>query len=247
MKAILLLVISFMSITAFAADVTIYAAASTTNAVNSIISEFEKKTGYTAVASFASSGTLAKQISNGAPADIFISANPKWMKWVEEKGMVEKSELLLANRLALVVNVKSEQKIAKADTETVSSLFNGKKFSIADPEHAPAGRYAQKAMETLGLWDSLKGNAARMQTVRAALALVERNAVPYGIVYSSDASASKLVKVLALFDESLHGAIRYPVAVVKDKNSDAVKAMYSFLFSDESYKIFSEYGFMKAE
>jgi molybdate transport system substrate-binding protein len=235
----------FISLSVLAADVTIYAAASTTNAVNEIMKSFEAETGKTVTASFASSGTLAKQIDNSAPADIFISANIKWMDWLSEKGKIETDTRIpyLANNLALIAPVSSSAFADKLDAETVKALIGSGKFAMGDPEHVPAGMYSQKTLESLGLWESLQGQAARMQDVRATLAMVERNAVPFGMVYSSDASISDKVKTIALFDENLHGPIRYPMAVIKDKKTDAVMSFYNYLKTEKSANIFAKYGF----
>lgn len=246
MKRILLLflcAIGFM--TANAEDITIFAAASTTNAVNEIKAAFEAQTGNKVIASYASSGTLAKQIDNSAPAAIFISANQKWMDWLDEKGKVEKDtvKMLLANRLVLVTPASSTLSDVKLDAATTFDLLSKGKIAVGDPAHVPAGQYAQKTLESLGVWDKLEKNLARMQDVRAALALVEKNAVPFGIVYSSDAGVSKQVKIAGYFDEDLHGPIRYPYAIINGKSTNAVKDFYSFLKTDYSAKIFEKYGF----
>lgn len=250
MKKILICMCMFISLTASAEKITIYAAASTTNAVKEIAQLYTEKTGIDIVASFASSGTLAKQISNSAPADIFLSANNKWMQWLIDENKVETNTArpILANRLALVAPASSGISVENLDNAAASKLItDAKRFVIADPAHAPAGKYAQKTLKSLGIWESVQSKAARVQTVRVALAMVERNAVPLGIVYLSDAALSKNVKVIGLFDEELHGAIRYPYAVVKGKNNDAVTSFYSYLKSDAASEIFRKYGFHTAD
>lgn len=242
MKRLIFSLLLLININVYAADLVIYAAASTTSAVNEIIDEFYKISGAKAVAAYASSGTLAKQVANGAPADIFISANAKWMKWLVDKDKVHAPEPLLTNRLALIGNEKS----ANLDISGLGKAFVNNRFSMADPEHSPAGRYAKKALESLNIWDSSKKSATRMQTVRAALALVERNAVSYGIVYSSDVYGSKSAKILSLFDEKLHGAIRYPFAMAKRKSSTKALELYNFMKSDKGMMIFEKYGFQRA-
>ncbi|ADD68403.1 molybdenum ABC transporter, periplasmic molybdate-binding protein [Denitrovibrio acetiphilus DSM 12809] len=246
-KLLLLIMCTTAFMTANAEKLTIYAAASTTNAVNEIIANYEAETGNEVTSSYASSGTLAKQIDNSAPADIFISANVKWMTWLEGKGKVDKTTVapLLANRLALIAPSKSEIKASETlDNDTaVKLLTTSGRIAIGDPAHVPAGIYAQKAMESLGVWEEVSGTVARMQNVRVALATVEKNAVPLGIVYSSDAARSKQVKIVGLFDEELHGAIRYPVAVVAGKANDTVMSFYNYLKTEKSAKIFEKYGF----
>jgi len=236
--------LTFMAVNA--ETLTIFAAASTTDAVNEIISDFKAETGIDVRGSYASSGTLAKQIDKGAPADVYISANVKWMKWLEEKEKVDKATVapLLANRLALISPVKSAIAPTSLDKNTaVRLLTESGRIAIGDPAHVPAGMYAQKTMESLGVFEKLSKSLVRMQSVRVALATVERNAVPLGIVYSSDAARSSLVKVIGLFDEDLHGAIRYPVAVVAGKKNDASMKLYDYLKGEKSAKIFEKYGF----
>lgn len=232
--------------TAFAADVTVFAAASTTDAVNEIIAEFEAETGKEITASFASSGTLAKQIDNSAPADIFISANVKWMDWLIEKNKIEKDTAgpLLANRLALIAPSASPVSPEELTNEkAVEFISSAERVAIGDPAHVPAGMYAKKTMENLGVWGKVEKTAARMQNVRLALAMVEKNAVPLGIVYSSDAAQSSMIKVIGLFSEDLHGAIRYPAGIVKERATEDVKAFFEYLKSDTSAAIFKKYGF----
>ena len=246
MRILLLIVCMLTFVAAHAEKLTIFAAASTTDAVNEIIAGFKAETGIDVTGSYASSGTLAKQIDNSAPADIFISANVKWMNWLKEKGKVETDTVapLLANRLALIAPAKSPIEPTSLDNETAKMLLTKTgRIAIGDPAHVPAGMYAQKTMESLGVWDKVQKNLARMQNVRVALATVERNAVPLGMVYSSDAARSGLVKVIGLFDENLHGAIRYPIAVVKDKGSESVMKFYDYLKTEKSAKIFEKYGF----
>lgn len=230
---------------AYADNVTVFAAASTTNAVNGIIKEFTAETGMKVTPSYASSGTLAKQIDNSAPADIFISANQKWMKYLKDQSKVEAKtvDVLLANGLVLIAPASSKVKAQTLDKDTVLRLISGGKIAVGDPSHVPAGLYAEKTLKNLGIWDRVQQNLARMQTVRAALALVERNAVPFGIVYSSDAELSKSVKTIGYFDEKLHGPIRYPYAIVTGKENPSVKAFYKFLKGEKSAKIFEKYGF----
>ncbi|WP_022850929.1 molybdate ABC transporter substrate-binding protein [Limisalsivibrio acetivorans] len=247
MRILSVIAVFLMAATTFAADATIFAAASTTNAMNEIIAIYEKDTGKRVTASYASSGTLAKQIDKGAPADIFLSANAKWMKWLDDKGRIENSSPLLANRLALIAPSSADVSAKSLDAETVRNLIGGGRIVMADPSHSPAGIYARKTLESLGLWESFEGQTAGLQTVRAALAMVEKNAATFGIVYSSDAALSKYVKTVGLFNEDLHGKIRYPVAVVKGKGSETVYDFHRFLSSDTAGDIFKKYGFSGAE
>jgi len=249
MKLLITAVCLMISFAVSAESITLYAAASTTNAVNEIISIYSEKTGEKVKASFASSGTLAKQIENSAPADIFISANPKWMKWIDEKGLMESDSIkpLLSNRMVLIAPASSSEKIENVSGESMLKMLAGKRIVMAAPEHAPAGQYAKQVFENLGIWEDVKHMTAGMQTVRAVLAMIEKGAAPYGVVYSSDASVSKNIKVLAVFDRSLHSPVVYPAGIIKKNSSDRVKDFYTFLKSSEAEVIFSKYGFEKAQ
>lgn len=235
-----------ISMPAFAKDVTVFGAASVTNALNEIMETYKKEKGATVIASYASSGPLAKQIENGAPADIFISANESWMDYLSEKGLIEEATRApyLENKLAFIAPSSSATgTIENLDAATVKSLIGTGRFAMGDPEHVPAGKYTQAAFEAWGIWNDLQGQAARFQDVRATLAGVER-ALPYGFVYFSDAAISNNVKVLSLVDDSLTGKITYPIAVVKGKLTPEVQAFYDYLKTDYASEVFFKYGFV---
>ena len=183
--------------------ITVFAAASLTNAMQDIATQYKKEKGVDVVSSFASSSTLARQIEAGAPADLFISADQKWMDYaVDKKAIATASrQTLLGNSLVVV------------------------------------------ALQKLGAWDTLSPKLAPAEDVRGALALVERNEAPLGIVYGSDAVASKGVKVVATFPEDSHKKVEYPVAVVEGHNNATVKAFYDYLKGPQAAEIFKRYGF----
>ncbi len=223
MKHIMSLLIILITASAFAERVSIYAAASTTNAVKEIIEAYKSVSAVDIVPTLASSGTLAKQIDNNAPADIFLSANVKWMNWLKDRNKLETASIadLLSNRLALITSADSDiptQALTKENT--AKFLKDTNKIAIADPAHSPAGKYTQKALESLGLWEQFADKTARMQTVRMALMMVEKGAIQIGVVFSSDAANSRKVKTIGLFDENLHGEIRYPIAIVAGKKEE---------------------------
>ncbi len=183
-----------------------FAAASLTNAMQDIAAEYKKEKNVDVISSFASSSTLARQIEAGAPADLFISADQKWMDYAAEKKSIDTAtrETLLGNSLVVVAPKASAQgdlTINKATDWT--RLLNGGRLAVGDPEHVPAGIYA-KALQKLGAWETLSPKLAPAEDVRGALALVERNEAPLGIVYGSDAVASKGVKVVGTFPEDSH-------------------------------------------
>ena len=216
--------------------ITVFAAASLTNAMQDIATQFKKEKGVDVVSSFASSATLARQIEAGAPADLFISADQKWMDYAVDKKAIDTAtrQTLLGNSLVVVAPKASVQKDFTIDSKTNwTSLLNGGRLAVGDPEHVPAGIYAKEALQKLGAWDTLSPK----------LALVERNEAPLGIVYGSDAVASKGVKVVATFPEDSHKKVEYPVAVVEGHNNATVKAFYDYLKGPQAAEIFKRYGF----
>lgn len=171
------------------------------------------------VSSFASSSTLARQIEAGAPADLFISADQKWMDYAVDKKSIDTAsrQTLLGNSLVVVAPKASEQKDFTIDSKTNwTTLLNGGRLAVGDPEHVPAGIYAKEALQKLGAWETLSPKLAPAEDVRGALALVERNEAPLGIVYGSDAVASKGVKVVATFPEDSHKKWSTPSRLLMD-------------------------------
>ncbi|MGD9824462.1 molybdate ABC transporter substrate-binding protein [Desulfobacter sp.] len=228
-----------------AESIRIFAAASTTNAVGDIINAYTGETGKAVVPSFASSSTLAKQIDQGAPADVFLSANPKWMDFIEGKKLVEPGTRtnLLGNRITLIQPLSGKLSIEISKAMDLAGILGDDKLAMGDPDHVPAGIYGRKALESLGLWDSVSPKVARAKDVRAALALVERAEAPLGIVYATDAAISKKIKVVAVFPEETHPPIIYPACIIKGKAGDDAKAFFEFLKSPKAAEIFKTYGF----
>ncbi len=230
-----------------AADtVTVFAAASTSQAVTRIGALFTRGHAVRFLTSFASSSTLAKQIENGAPADVYLSANSMWMDYLEEKLMIAKSTRidLLGNRLVLIVPADSPvHEIRIAPGFDLSGMVGDGRLSMGDPDHVPAGIYGKKALEHLGVWTAVDHRAARCRDVRAALALVERGEAPLGVVYASDAVNSPRVRVAGTFPASSHPPIVYPVAVVAGRRSAATDRFMELLRSPEAGTIFREFGF----
>ncbi len=226
-------------------SMTVFAAASTTNAITDIAKLFEGKKGVKVKHSFASSSTLAKQIDQGAPADVFLSANPKWMNYLAKKKMIDTASRfdLLGNRIVLITPLNSDVKVSIGPKFNLAKLLGDGKLAMGDPDHVPAGIYGKQALEKLEVWKSVEAKVARAKDVRAALALVERGEAPFGVVYATDAAISKKVKVVGQFPEDSHPPIVYPVALVKDKGTPEAKAFLKFLTSPEAEKIFKKYGF----
>lgn len=232
---------------AVAADnVTVFAAASLTNALQDIAREYQQGKAVKIVTAFASSSTLARQIEQGAPAALFISADQQWMDYlIAKQAMESRSRVtLLSNDLVLIAPQDSQPQPVQINAATPwKTLLHGERLAVGDPDHVPAGIYAKEALQKLGAWESVSPALARASNVRAALALVERNETPYGIVYGSDAVASSKVSVVGVFPESSHKPVEYPMAIVKDRHSPAVSAFYHYLQGPEAVAIFKRYGF----
>lgn len=223
---------------------TLYAAASTTNAVTDIVAAFTAETGITVATSFASASTLAKQIEQGAPADLFLSANPQWADYLAERGLVvpDGRRDLLGNRLVLVAPADSPvESVAVAAGLDLPALLDGGRLAMGDPDHVPGGQYARLALEDLGLWETAAPRLARQNDVRSALALVERGEVPLGIVYATDAAVTDGVKVVGTFPADSHPPVTYPLVLVQD--TPAARRLQEFMAGPVADAIFARYGF----
>jgi molybdate transport system substrate-binding protein len=228
-----------------AEKITVFAAASLTNALQDIDSSFDRKTGNATRESFASSSTLARQIEAGAPAQIFISADTKWMSYLSQKGLIAAQKILLGNELALVAPTDSPLAPRAIDRtiDWLHLLGPDGRLAVGDPDHVPAGIYAKEALQHLGAWKDIEPHLAPAEDVRGALALVERGEAPLGIVYVTDARVSTGVRIVGVFPAASHAPIVYPAAIVKGAQSAAVETYFRFLSSPEARTIFARYGF----
>jgi molybdate transport system substrate-binding protein len=229
-----------------AAEITVLAAASLTDALGKIDADFEQATGNTVKAAFGGSSALAKQLENGAPADLFISADVPWMDYVAKAGAIDASSRsnLLGNHLVLVAPADSTARVTIDPKLDLAGLLKGGKLSVADTSAVPAGKYAKASLTKLGLWNKVEGSLAQAENVRAALALVERSEAPLGIVYQTDAAVAK-VKVIGTFPDDSHPPIIYPVALtLQGAKSDAAKAYLDHLKSDAAKAVFKAAGFV---
>ncbi len=227
-------------------SVTVFAAASTTNAINDIGQMFADKGHGKIVPSYASSSTLAKQIENGAPANVFISADEPWMNYLEDRKLIEPGSRfdLLSNKLVLIAPSDSSiNKVEIGPKFDLSKLLDNGKLATGDPDHVPAGKYAKAALEKLGVWTGVENKLARAADVRGALTLVERGEAPLGIVYLTDAAITAKVKVVGVFPADTHPKIVYPTALIVGKASVAAKSFLDFLKTPEAKAIFEKYGF----
>lgn len=245
--ATVLLLVSTVHGVSAQGDVTVFAAASATNALTEIGTMYEESGQDKAVFSFASSSTLAKQIENGAPADVFLSANAQWMDYLADKKMLveESRKDLLGNRIVFIVPKASavETIAITPELDILALLGKDGRISVGDPAHVPVGTYAKAALEKLGLWNKVSDKIAPAKDVRAGLALVERAESPLGIVYASDAAISNKIRIVGTFPLDTHPNIDYPVAVVNTGKADAAKAFVDFMASDKAKEVWAKYGF----
>jgi molybdate transport system substrate-binding protein len=228
-------------------DIIVFAAASTTNALTEIAGLYETEGLGRAALSFASSSTLARQIENGAPADVFLSANSEWMDYLEEKELLEAGSRsnLLGNRIVFVVPAGSPVKTLTVSPrlDLAALLGSDGLLAVGDPVHVPVGQYARAALEHLKLWPQVENRIAPAKDVRAGLVLVERAEAPLGIVYASDAAVSDKVRIAGVFPSDSHPDIDYPVAAIKSPGSEAALKFIEFLSSAQAREVWAKYGF----
>ena len=227
-------------------QILLFAAASTAEAVDAVSALYTRRGGARARTVYAASSALARQIANGAPAEIFLSANRKWMDWLAARGriVVASRRKLFTNRLVLVVPRGSSLKFRIRPGFPLARRLGGGRLALADPDHVPAGLYARQALVSLGVWDTVGRRAARTRDVRGALALVERGEAPAGIVYATDARISKKVRVAGVFPRTAHAPIAYTAALVKGRDSPAARAFHAFLVSRPALDVFASHGFL---
>jgi len=225
--------------------VTVFAAASLAQAITDLADVFTAKGGGKVTPSFAGSSILAKQIENGAPANLFISADEDWMNYLADRQLiVPPSRLdLLGNRLVLIALRESPIRGEIGPGFPLAQLLGDSRLATADPDHVPAGKYAKAALGKLGVWTGIESKLARADNVRAALALVERGECALGIVYATDAAISMKVRIVGAFPEDTHPPIVYPVALVSGKDTPASRSFLDFLKTPEARSVFEKYGF----
>jgi molybdate transport system substrate-binding protein len=247
--ALLVVLCATIALPVYAADVTVFAAASLKEALDDQARQFESATGNKVIVSYGGSNTLAKQIESGAPADLFISADLDWMDYLDQRHLIAPNTRynLLRNSLELIAPVASTSTLTIARNFGLAAALGSDKLAMANPDSVPAGKYGKSALEFLGVWASVEKQVARADNVRAALALVSRGEAPFGIVYRTDALADKGVKVVDTFPPDSHPPIVYPVALVADSKSSAAKALLEFLRTAAARPSWEKYGFGMAQ
>lgn len=246
----LLVVLSFAAAPAQAAEtVKVFAAASLQAALTQVGAAWMAASGKGITIVPAATSALARQIAEGAPADIFISADLEWMDYLQSKNLIrpETRRNLLGNTLVLAGAQTAPDTLDLTDTAAFSKLLEGRKLAVGNVDYVPAGRYARQALTTLGLWKIAEPNLAQSENVSAALALVSRGEAIAGIVYGSDMTKEKQARIIATFPEDSHAAIVYPMALVAGPANPDAAAFAAFLASPQAAAIFTASGFAVLE
>ena len=227
-----------------AADITVFAAASLKDALDEAARLYQAETKDRIVASYAGSNALARQIENGAPADLFISADVEWANELERRGLARPGSRvnLLGNDLVLVAPAASTARLKIRNGVDIAGVLGRNRIAIADPDSVPAGRYAKAAFMNLGIWGSMQTRVAPAENVRAALVLVARGEAPLGVVYRTDALAERGVRIVDTFPRATHPPIIYPMLRLGHPSA-AADRFASWLRSPAARAIFDRYGF----
>jgi len=225
--------------------VVVFAAASLKNALDDVVAQWEAETGGAVTVAYAGSSALARQIQQGAPADVFISANVAWMDELEADGLIRPGSRrdLLRNRLVLIAHGRDAAPVEVAAGFDLPGLLGDGRLAMALVDAVPAGLYGKAALSALGVWDSVAPRVAQADNVRAALALVARGEAPYGIVYATDATADDNVTVVATFPAESHPPIVYPAALAAGSDAGDAAALLAYLGSAPARPLFERQGF----
>jgi molybdate transport system substrate-binding protein len=245
LKPLLFSLLSTAVATVAAADITVFAAASLKESLDENVKAFAAKSGHQVRVSYAGSNAIAKQIENGAPADLFLSADEEWMDYVAQKKLLAPGTRrnLVTNALVLVAPADSDVKLAIAPHFPLAAALKGGRLAVANPDSVPVGKYAKAALTSLGVWNEVEKALTRSENVRASLVLVARGEVPLGIVYATDAKAEPKSRVVDTFPANLHPAVIYPGALVAGKRNPANLALLDYLAGPEARAVWIKYGF----
>jgi molybdate transport system substrate-binding protein len=246
MRVLLVLCLLLAPLAVRAQELTVLAAASLTDAMKDVSARWAEAEHPPLSMSFGASSTLARQIEQGAPANIFASADEKWMDYLADKQLIvpDTRKNLLGNDLVLIVSADKPQYVnIGPGFDLLGMLGPNGRIATGDPAHVPVGLYAKQALQHLGLWDAVSPRIAPADDVRSALLLVERGEAPVGIVYATDAAVSKAVMVAGVFPADSHDPVTYPFAVVKSGDTSAARALMTYLSGPEARAIFVKRGF----
>jgi molybdate transport system substrate-binding protein len=223
----------------------VFAAASLKTALDEVAAQWQRESGKKVVVSYAASNTLIKQIEQGAPADIFISADLDWMDYGQQKNLINPQTRfnLLSNRIVLIAPKDATLTLNITRGFDLASALKGGRLAMANVNSVPAGKYGKAALENLGAWDGVKDKIAQAENVRAALALVSLREAPLGIVYQTDAASDPSVKIVATFPEDSHPPIIYPIALTKSSTNPDARAFLRYIGSAAARPAFEREGF----
>ncbi len=223
----------------------VFAAASLKTALDEVGVQWQRETGKKVVISYAATNTLIRQIEQGAPADIFISADPDWMDYGQQKNLinVQTRSNLLGNRIVLIAPKEATLTLDITRGFDLASALKGGRLAMANVDSVPAGKYGKAALEKLGAWDGVKDKIAQAENVRAALALVSLREAPLGIVYQTDAASDPSVKIIATFPQDSHPPIIYPIALTKTSTKPDARAFLRYIRSAAARQPFEREGF----
>lgn len=247
-----LLTMLFFCAAAGAAEITVFAAASLKEALDAVSAGYSRQSGDKVVISYAASSALARQIENGAPADVFISADLDWMDYLQQRQRIDPAtrRKLLGNQLVLVAPAAGKAAAAPlkiAPGFALAAHLGGDKLAMANPDSVPAGKYGKAALQALGVWPAVEQQVARAANVRAALMLVARGEAPYGIVYRTDALAEPKVRIVDTFPAASHAPIIYPLALTANIQSGARNAaarqFAAYLQGRQAAPVWQKFGF----
>ncbi len=224
--------------------VTVFAAASLRDAMEDVVQAYDGDV----VVSYGGSGQIARQVAQGAPADIIILANVAWMDWLQDQGLIEADNRLnlLQNRMVLAAPAGAAP-LGEISADALLERLAGGRLAIGQTRGVPAGIYGRQWLENTGIWTDIAPHLAETENVRAALALIARHETPLGIVYASDAKADDGVVVLYDIPAELHDRIVYPIAKTKTSNGAQVDDFIEFILSEEVMEIFVMHGFTLPE
>ena len=225
-------------------ELLVFAAASLTNVLNDIGTEYTKQTRQPVKFSYAASSALAKQIEAGARADAFVSADLEWMDYLDARNLIDRATRrnVVGNRLVLIAPLDSKIELKIAPGFPLAATLGSSRLATGDPDSVPVGRYARTALTSLHVWNDVADKLVRADNVRSALAFVARGETPLGIVYETDAKVDKNVRIVDFFPADTHPPITYPGAVIKTAKPGAT-AFLEFLFSPSAQSAFKKYGF----
>ena len=244
MRRLALLVLC-LALPAHAQDALVFAAASLREALDEATASFALGRAGRVEVSYAASSVLARQITRGAPADVFISADTDWADYVEKSGaaVAGTRRNIASNELVLIAPAKSAAKLRLASGVDLAPALGNGRLALADPDTVPAGKYGKASLKALGAWAGVEKRIASAENVRAALALVARGEAPLGIVYRTDALAEKGVRIVDTFLPSTHPPIVYPMVVLKRSSTPVATAFAGYLTTPDARAIFERHGF----